>query len=159
MDIPKPQSKFMTAAIKEALKAKDKGDYAIGAVIVQNNKIIARAGNAIRDSHDPTSHAEVVVIRKAARKLKNRHLETCILYTTHEPCPMCTAAAVWARMSGIVFGAKIKDMANYRLNNSNQDWSWRTINISANKVLEKGDPKLFLIEGFMRQECISLFHT
>ncbi len=149
----------MTAAIKEALKARNKGDYAIGAVVVKNNKIIAMAGNAIKVSHDPTHHAEIVAIRKTAKLLKNRHLTDCILYTTHEPCPMCTAAAIWARMSGIVFGAKIEDMASYRLNNSNQDWSWRTIDISANEVLEKGTPKLFLTEGFMRQECQKLFHS
>ena len=154
-----PMEIFMKAAIDEAIQAKESGDYAVGAVIVKDNKIIIRAGNRIKNDQDPTHHAEIVAIRKASQLLGTRHLEECVLYTTHAPCPMCASAAIWARMKGIVSGAKMCDMIDYRKSNGNQDWSWRTISLPASLVIEKGDPKLFLVEEFMRDECRKLFHS
>ena len=87
-----------------------------------------------------------------------RHLENCVLYTTHEPCPMCTSAAIFARMSGIVYGAKKEDMRDYGEKYGNNDYSWRIIDIPTSLILEKGNPKLFLIEEFMREECKRLFY-
>ena len=92
----KPLKKFMQLAIEEARKARRNGDYGIDAVIVKDNKVIVAAGNRIKLDNDPTHHAEIVAIRKATKLLKNRFLENCVLYTTHEPCPMCTSAAIWA---------------------------------------------------------------
>ncbi|MEK6846815.1 MAG: nucleoside deaminase [Nanoarchaeota archaeon] len=154
-----PQEKFMKIAIKEAIKSKQKGDYAIGAVIVKDNKIIAKSGNAVKIKQNPLHHAEAIAIQKAAKKLKHRHLHDCILYTTHEPCPMCASLAIWAKLKGIISGTKTEDMADYRKNNENQDWSWRTIDISAKEILQKGEPKPHLIEEFMREECRKLFHS
>lgn len=149
---------FMQAAIDEACSAQQKGDYGIGAVVVKDNKIIVRAVNRSKLDGDATQHAEMVAIREASKKLKSRYLIGCVLYATHEPCPMCASAAVWAKMDGIVSGAKMEDMAQYRMKNGNEMWKWRTINISVSEVLEKGDPKLELVEGFMRKECQKLFH-
>lgn len=118
-----------------------------------------KGGNKIILDKDPTQHAEIVAIRKAANVLGERFLEDCTLYTTHEPCPMCTSAAIWARMKGIVSGATLHDMINYRKKNGTRERTWRTIDIPASEVLEKGDPKLFLIEEFMREECNKLFHS
>jgi len=154
-----PKEEFMKAAIEEALKAKAEGDYCVGAVIVKDDKVIVRVGNRVKLDENSISHAEVVAIQEATKILGTRHLEGCILYATHEPCPMCSSAAVWARMKGIVCGTKIEDMANYRAKNTNNDWSWRTINIPASIILEKGEPKLFLVEGFLREECKELFHS
>ena len=154
-----PKKEFMEAAIHEAEKSRNGKDYSIGAVIVKEDKIIAFGGNKVRIDHDPTSHAEIIAIREAATALNHRHLHGCVLYTTHEPCPMCAAAAVWAKLDGIVSGARMEDMANYKLKNGNGDWSWRTINVSASQILDKGDPKLFFIEEFMREECKKLFHN
>ncbi|HLC37529.1 MAG TPA: nucleoside deaminase [Candidatus Nanoarchaeia archaeon] len=154
-----PAEKFMKAAIEEAIKSKEKGDYAVGAVIVKDSKIIIRVGNRVKLDQDPTNHAEIIAIREASRLLGSRHIKDCILYTTHEPCPMCSSAAIWAKMEGIVYGAKIEDMENYRIQNGNKELSWRTINIPTSQILEKGDPKLLLIEGFMREECKKLFHS
>ena len=153
-----PKKEFMETAIEEVLKSKEKGDYAIGAVIVKDGKIVSRAGNLIRVNEDSIQHAEILVIQEASALMKSRFLEGCILYSTAEPCPMCAAAAVWARMSGIVFGSTIQDMADYRQKNGNEKFTWRTIDIPAKEILEKGDPKLFLVEGFMREECKKLFH-
>lgn len=153
-----PKIEYMKEAINEAIKTKEKGDYAVGAVIVKDDKILVKVGNRIKLDNDPTHHAELVAIQEAAKLLKTRHLENCILYTTHEPCPMCTGAAIWARMKGIVTGAKIEDMIEFRTKNRNNDWSWRTINIPASTIIKHGDPKLILIEEFMREECKKLFH-
>lgn len=149
----------MEAAIEEALRSRASGDYAIGAVIVRSDEIIARAVNRSKIDQDATQHAEMVAIREASKKLGNRYLEGAVLYATHEPCPMCAAAAVWAKMRGIVFGAKMEDMRDYHLKNGNEEWKWRVIHISAREVLAKGDPKLEIVEGFMRDECHTLFHS
>ena len=154
-----PKRQFMGAAIKEALKSKEDGDYAIGAVIVKDNKIIIKVGNKVKSNNDPTNHAELIAIQEAAKLLGTRHLENCILYTTHEPCPMCTSAAIWARMEGIVAGARMEDMSEFRTKVQNKEWSWRTIDIPASVVIEKGSPRLILIEEFMREECKKLFHS
>jgi tRNA(Arg) A34 adenosine deaminase TadA len=154
----KPRKEFMEAAISEALKTREKGDYAIGAVIAKGDTVIIKVGNMLKRDNDPTSHAEIVAIRQAAKLLGSRYLEGCVLYTTHEPCPMCAGAAIWAKMEGIVFGAKMGDMSDFRAKHGNNDWQWRTIKIPASTIIAQGDPKLALVEGFMRDECKKLFH-
>lgn len=144
---------FMKKAIGLAKESGKKGDYAIGAVIVKDNKVIATGTTNIRHENDPTLHAEIVAIRNACKKLGSRYLENCILYTTHEPCPMCATAAVWAKMKGIVFGAFIEDARQ----KEGKNFSWRQIDISCKEILAKGTPKLELVEGFMREECLKLF--
>ena len=153
------EEKFMKIAIKEGIKAKQKGDYAIGAVIVKNEKIISKSGNKVKINQNPVHHAEFIAIQKASKKLKHRHLRDCVLYTTHEPCPMCASAAVWAKLKGVVSGTKMEDMSEYRNKNGNENWSWRTIDISAKEILQKGTPELEIIEEFMREECKKLFHS
>lgn len=157
------REEFMRAAIDEAIKARESGDYAIGAVIVKRDKIIARGTNRSKVDKDATQHAEMVVIREASRQLGSRYLENCILYTTHEPCPMCASAAIWAKLEGVVCGAKIEDMAEYGAKNGDVVWKWRVINIPASevfsKVLDKEKRKVELAEGFMREECKELFHS
>ena len=156
--IYEPQERFMRLAIEQAERAKAAGDYAIGAVVVRNGEILGTSGNRIKLDCDPTQHAEVAAIRLACTAAGTRHIDGAILYTTAEPCPMCAAAAIWARMSGIVSGSTISDMAEFRERYGNPNWSWRTVDIAARAVLEQGDPQLFLIEGFLREECRRLFH-
>lgn len=148
----------MRLAIAEAQLARKAGDYAIGAVVVREGAILASSGNRIKLEHDPTQHAEIAAIRLSCASLRNRHLEGAILYTTAEPCPMCASAAIWARMSGIVSGSTIEDMAEFRTKFGTSEWTWRTVDIAARAVLDQGDPKLFLLEGFLRDECRLLFH-
>jgi len=152
-----PKEKFMEEAIKEAKKAVKSGEYAIGAVVVKDDKIISRAFTSSRIERDPVLHAEILAIQRAARKLNSQYLEVCVLYTTHEPCPMCASAAVWAKMKGIVFGAYYSDAIKFVKKNSPDNFSWRQIEISCKDVLEKGEPKLELVEGFMNEECKKLF--
>tara|TARA_B100000029_G_scaffold449680_1_gene473072 strand:+ start:1781 stop:2245 length:465 start_codon:yes stop_codon:yes gene_type:complete len=95
----------MRAAMDAAKKSQDKGDIPIGAVVVHEDRIIARAGNARKISSDPTAHAEILVLRKAAKKLGDWRLLGCTLYVTLEPCSMCAGALVLARLDRVVYGA------------------------------------------------------
>lgn len=93
-----PKEKFMRAAIEEAIKARKNADYSIGAVIVKDDQIIASSPNRTKTDQDPTQHAEISVIKEVAKVVGHRHLTGCVLYTTNKPCPMCSAAAVWAKL-------------------------------------------------------------
>ena len=95
----------MRQAFREALKAYEIDEVPVGAVIVYEGEIIARAHNQIRLLKDPTAHAEMIAITQAAAHLKNERLTGCDLYATIEPCSMCAGAAVLGRLSKIVFGA------------------------------------------------------
>ncbi|MGI6713793.1 MAG: tRNA adenosine(34) deaminase TadA [Bacilli bacterium] len=97
--------KFMQAALKEAEKALMCDEVPIGAVIVKDNKVIARGFNVREQNNDPTGHAEIVAIRKAAKKLKSWRLPGCRIYVTLEPCAMCAGAILWARLDEVVFAA------------------------------------------------------
>ena len=97
--------KWMKIAISEANLAINEGEIPVGAVLIQNSKIIAKAHNRPILNNDPTAHAEVEVIREAGKKLKNYRLSGSTLYVTLEPCAMCLGAMVHARIERIVFGA------------------------------------------------------
>lgn len=96
---------FMKAALREAGKAAAAGEVPVGAVVVRDGRIVARGHNQPIESSDPTAHAEIVALRKAARKAGNYRLPDCDLYTTVEPCTMCLGAMVQARIRRLVFGA------------------------------------------------------
>lgn len=97
---------YMKIALKEALKAKEKDEVPIGAVLVENGKIIAKGHNLRETSFDPTSHAEINAIRKACKKKKTWRLENTTIYVTVEPCSMCAGTILWARIKKVVYGAK-----------------------------------------------------
>ena len=150
----KAKKEFMNKAIAVARISARKWDYAVWAIIVKNNKIIASGTSKLIHGDDPTAHPEIVAIKNICKKLKTRFLKDCILYTTHEPCPMCAAAAIRAKMQGIVFGAYVKDAKN----KWGKNFSWRQIDISCKDILKKWTPKLELIEWFERDECLKLFN-
>lgn len=96
---------FMHEALKEARLALTEGELPIGCVIVYNNEIIARGHNEREQTGDPTAHAEVVAMRRAAKHLKAWRLNGCTLYVTLEPCPMCAGAISQARVGHLIYGA------------------------------------------------------
>jgi len=96
---------FMKKALQEAAEAAASGEVPIGAVVVRDGRIVARGHNKPIESSDPTAHAEIVALRKAARKAGNYRLPDCDLYVTVEPCAMCLGAMVQARIRRLVFGA------------------------------------------------------
>ena len=96
---------FMRIALEEAAKAESEGEVPIGAVLVSEGKVIARGHNRNLLDTDPSGHAEIVVMREGARKLKNHRLNGCELFVTMEPCAMCAGALVYARIAKLVYGA------------------------------------------------------
>ncbi len=98
--------KYMKIALQEACKARDIDEVPIGAVLVLNGKVIAKAHNTRQTKQISTHHAEVLCVEKACKKLKTWRLEDCELYVTLEPCPMCAGAIMQSRIKKVIFGAK-----------------------------------------------------
>src|SRR5258708_2869996 len=96
---------FMLEALKEARKALDKGEVPVGAVVVCQNKIIARSHNQTEQLTDSTPHAEMIAVTSAANYLGSKYLTECALYVTLEPCVMCAGALHWTQLQKLIFGA------------------------------------------------------
>ncbi len=105
MITPFDNNYFMKCALQEAQKAFEKNEVPVGAVIVCDNKIIARAHNLSETLTDPTAHAEMQAFTAATNFLGGKYLNDCILYVTLEPCQMCAGASYWAQIGKIVYGA------------------------------------------------------
>lgn len=103
---PYDDTYFMKKALQEAEAAYAKDEIPIGAVIVSNNQIIARAHNLTETLNDVTAHAEMQAITAAANFLRGKYLKKCTLYVTIEPCQMCAGALFWSQISTIVYGAR-----------------------------------------------------
>ena len=99
------EEKYMKEALKEAKKAYDKLEVPVGAVIVKEGKIIARAHNLKETKYDTTKHAEILAIQKASKKLNNWRLIDCDMYVTLEPCSMCAGAIINSRIRKVYIGA------------------------------------------------------
>jgi len=138
---------FVREAIKEAEKAKRKGNGPFGAVLVKNNKIIARAYCTTTSDPDPTAHAEIKIISKICRKLKTKNLKKYTLYSNVEPCVMCAAACVRAGISRIVYGASIKYVTK----------KVPQIKISCKDLIKKGYRKIEVISGVLEKESLKHF--
>ncbi len=137
--------KFMKEAIKIAEKGIKEGQTPFGAIIVKNNKIIAKAHNTVFKDKDPTAHAEINAIRKAAKKL-GINLRGCVIYSTCEPCPMCFSAIHWANIDAIYYGASIRDAKKL---------GFRELTISNKRMksLSKKTVKLKIVGGVLREQC------
>ena len=127
---------FMQQAINIAKAVK--GEIAVGAVIVKDNKVIASACNRKEKDNDVTSHAEILVIREAAKKLDRWRLEGCDLYVTLEPCPMCAWAIINSRIKNVYFGSYD---TNYGALGSKLD------------LRQIANSKLKVYGGIMEKEC------
>ncbi|MDR2040642.1 MAG: nucleoside deaminase [Bacteroidales bacterium] len=95
----------MKEALKEALKAREKDEVPVGAVVVSGNRVIARAHNLTETLNDVTAHAEMQAITASSSYLGGKYLKDCTLYVTLEPCIMCAGALYWSQISRIVYGA------------------------------------------------------
>lgn len=142
-----PNKDIMQKVIDLAREKYSEGGHAIASIIVKGDEIVAEAFTTINRDQDPTAHAEINAIKLAAKKLGSKRLTDCILYTTFEPCPMCTSAAIWARMKGIVYGANMSDET---------EKGRQRIKIRCSDIISHGDPKLELYPDFMREECKEL---
>ena len=106
MENPFDDTYFMRKALQEAENAFAKGEIPVGAVVVIDNKIIARAHNLTETLNDVTAHAEMQAITAAANFLGGKYLQNCTLYITLEPCQMCAGALYWSQISNIIYGAQ-----------------------------------------------------
>jgi tRNA(adenine34) deaminase len=97
--------RFMLLALAQARRAAARGEVPVGAVLVQNGRVVGTGQNRPIAGHDPTAHAEILALRRAGRRLGNYRLIGCTLYVTLEPCAMCAAALIHARVGRLVYGA------------------------------------------------------
>ena len=127
------KEKFMKEALKEAKKAYNKLEVPVGAVIVKDGQVIARAHNLKETKLDTTNHAEILAIQKASKKLKSWRLIGCEMYVTLEPCAMCTSAIAHARISKLYIGSFNRDMGacgsilnllDYKMFNTEVNVNW-----------------------------------
>lgn len=138
----------MNAAIAQARDGLAAGQSPFGCVIVRDGKLLAQGHNEVWLRGDPTAHAEVVAIQRAARAAATIDLTGCALYTTCEPCPMCAAASHWAKLSCVVFGASIADA---------QRAGFSELTHPAAALYTAGGSPVRLIAGVLEEECAALF--
>ena len=132
---------YMQEAIKEAKKAYKNDDVPIGAIIVYNDEVIARAHNQKESKNNAIKHAEIIAIEKACKKLNTWHLEKCKLYTTLEPCLMCMGAIIQARIKNIYYAT---DSELYG---------------SVNKIDQKAISKIKLHNDICKEESVELLQN
>lgn len=131
---------FMKKALAEAETAFEKGEIPVGAVIVIDNRVIARSHNLTELLNDVTAHAEMQAITSAANYLGGKYLKDCTLYVTLEPCQMCAGALYWSQISKIVFGASDK-------------------NRGFSKLGTQLHPKTQVVSGVLENECSLLMRA
>jgi len=143
------EKKFMRKAIELSLNNIKKGGGPFGAVIVKDGKIIATGVNRVTANNDPTAHAEINAIRKAAAKLKNFDLSGCEIYTSCEPCPMCLGAIYWAHIDKMYFANTKVDAQNAGFDDS---FIYEEINL-------KPEDRKLKLQQLLREEVIAAFET
>lgn len=131
---------FMMQALKEAKRALEDDEIPIGAVVVMNDRVIARGHNMTERLQDPTAHAEMIALTSAFNLLGSKYLPEATLYVTVEPCLMCAGAVYWSKLGKIVYGAD--DEKNGYKKTAGANWPFH--------------PKTELIRGVMKEECAKL---
>lgn len=131
---------YMMQAIKEAKKALEDGEVPIGAVVVMNERVIARGHNMVEKLNDPTAHAEMIALTSAFNLVGAKYVPDAILYITVEPCLMCAGALYWSKIGKVVYGAD--DEKNGYKKTAGANWPFH--------------PKTELIRGVLKDDCSKL---
>ncbi|WEK36656.1 MAG: nucleoside deaminase [Candidatus Pseudobacter hemicellulosilyticus] len=131
---------FMSQALREARAAYDEGEIPVGAVVVLQNRIIARGHNQVERLKDPTAHAEIIALTSAFNYLGAKYLPEASIYITVEPCLMCAGALYWSKISRIVWGAEDEKNGHKRVTGPN--WPFH--------------PKTEVVKGILKEECAEL---
>ncbi|TMI65646.1 MAG: nucleoside deaminase [Bacteroidetes bacterium] len=131
---------FMMLALKEAKRAFEEDEVPVGAIVVLNEKLIARGHNMVEKLNDPTAHAEMIALTSAFNNLGGKYLPEATLYITVEPCLMCAGALYWSKIGKIVYGAD--DEKNGYKKTTGTNWPFH--------------PKTELIRGVSKEECSQL---
>lgn len=140
--------RWMHEAIAEARAGIAAGQSPFGAVVVRDQRVIARGHNHVWAWTDPSAHAEVVCIRHAAKAIASISLAGCTMYTTCEPCPMCASAIHWSKLDEVVWGAAIADAAGA---------GFRELGVPAADLYRIGGSPVRTTPGVGRAECAGLF--
>ena len=140
--------KHMLVAIEEAKISLREGNHGFGAVIVYENEIIAEDHDREEIDHHPTSHAEMNVIKKAS-KILGKDLKHCTIVSTHEPCPMCTSAIIWANIGTVVYGYSIEEAMKQ---------GRRRIDIGCKELFLRSNREVKIIENILLEECSLLYN-
>lgn len=131
---------YMLQALKEAKKAFEADEVPVGAVVVLNEKIIARGYNMVERLNDPTAHAEMIALTSAFNSLGSKYLPEAILYVTVEPCLMCAGALYWSKIGKIVWGADDEKNGHKKITGAN--WPFHQ--------------QAEIIKGVLKEECSQL---
>lgn len=138
--VPMTDEYYMMQALKEAKTAFGDGEIPVGALVVLNEKVIARGHNMTERLNDPTAHAEMIALTSAFNALGTKYLPDATLYVTVEPCLMCAGALYWSKLGKIVYGAD--DEKNGYKKTTGPNWPFH--------------PKTELIRGVLKEECAQL---
>ncbi len=139
---------YMRFAIEEAAKAKEAGGRPFGSVLVKDGEVVARAYNRVLQDNDPTSHAELNLVRCYCSQTGIMDLQGYVLYTSCEPCAMCASAIAWANVSSMVFGADRTDGPT--------DYSRQT-DLSCEEVIRRSGRSIPVVGHVSREACAVLF--
>lgn len=139
----------MRLAIDEARASLREGNHGFGAVILKGDTLVARAHDTEETEGDPTAHAEMNALRAASRLLGKKKLESCILLSTHEPCPMCASAALWAGVGCIGYGYSIAEAICQ---------GRKRIDIPCEEIVKRAGADVRLEKGLLRAECSILYN-
>src|SRR6202790_3376336 len=154
----KPKKQFMQLAIEEAMRASDRGDYPIGAVITRvlgkREVVIAAAGNRVKTSGSSIKPVDLETLKYVSSGY-GRYLPDFVLYSTHEPC--ASGACVWSKIGAVVLGVSQEDITAYGEKHGTEEFKWRACLISCKFVLEKGGLHIPVFDSFLRLECRKLF--
>jgi tRNA(Arg) A34 adenosine deaminase TadA len=141
----------------DAIKAQTNAStYPLAAAVVLGNELLSIECSKLPAEPDPSAHPEMRAVRAAAAHVDSRYLPGAVLYSTLEPCPMCTSVAIWAKMDGIAYGASQEEVIEFAQEHRGSSLTWRQIRISSSTVVAAGEPKLWVTSGVLHEECLSL---
>jgi len=139
---------MMAMALEEAKVSKREGNKGYGAVVAIGNEVIGRAHDTAITEKDPSLHAELNAIRQAVHTIGDADLSGAVLFSTCEPCPMCSSLAVWANLTTVVYGVSIQETVQMGRSR---------IQVSSKKIVERSPVMVEVIGGVLREECLSLY--
>ena len=147
----------MQIAIKEARKARLRGDYAIGASISRGGRLVASGGNRVITKNDSTRHIELEILQYVIGMTDKRYIDDCILWTTAETCLMCLGACYWAGIKKVYYGISQEDITEYGIKYGTTTHKYRPSPILTSQLL---DTFKFPVktQQFMRKECLDLLY-
>lgn len=139
--------KFMSLAIEEAKKAKERGDWPFGAVVIKDGKVIGKGYVTDKSGGDVTDHAELIAVRDACRSIKSNNLQGCTIYCSNEPCLMCAAGIFQAHIEQVVIGASRNDLSHLL----------RPRKLRIENLVEDTDHHVEIIRGILKDKVLELF--